>query len=157
MLFLTTVSKNIVQQLNDILNSEKNLNNKCLQFSTTVKGFQTDTIHSNPNYQNLILNLLYCLPIKNFKCKWFHLIDYEQGGWQDEHDHAETEDYSFILYLTTCINGGKTMFRMSNKKLIYCSPVEGKLILFPANLSHWAEKTIDVKKVAVGALVVNKH
>jgi len=120
--------------------------------SCTVNGFQTNNISEIPCMQETLNDILKYLPIKDLKYKWFHMIDYDKNGSQKAHDHIKTEDFSFILYLTDCENGGETIFHLNNK-LIEIKPKNNKLIFFPSNLLHEGNATIDHKKVAVGALI----
>ena len=97
-------------------------------------------------------DLLTYLPIKDLKYRWFHMIDYNESGLQKGHDHDKTEDYSFILYLTTCKDGGETVFKKDDKT-IEIKPEKNKLVFFDAKIWHEGNSTIDHKKVAVGALI----
>jgi hypothetical protein len=123
-------------------------NSKC-----TKLGFQTNDLSFEPSIQSLLDRLLKYFPDHNkYKYRWFHLIDYFNGGWQEGHDHSKTDDLSFILYLTSCKNGGETVFELKNTKYIV-KPEKNKIVFFPATMWHWGEITIDHKKVAVGALI----
>lgn len=156
MFFETKVSEEHIKNLENILNFEKKVGNGVLFNSSCTKyGFQTNTVHENLKYQQTLKELLLYLPVgfQNLKYRWFHLIDYEKGGWQEGHDHSTTEDFSFIVYLTTCNSGGKTMFRISESTTLTCSPTRGNMVVFPATMWHWGEKVIDLKQIAVGALI----
>ena len=148
------VNEKLILDLEDILQNEKSVNNGFLEGSATKNGFQTNSVHEKVEYQNILKNLLLAgsPELPEFYYRWFHLIDYKKGGWQEEHDHVKTEDYSFIVYLTTCSNGGKTYFRISDSSVFQSTPVSGKILFFPAHLRHWGEEVIDEKRVAVGAL-----
>lgn len=118
----------------------------------TINGFQTNNIFDVPCMQNTLNNILSYLPENNLKYTWFHMIDYDKNGFQKKHSHEQTEDFSFILYLTDCKNGGETIFE-TIKGNIEIKPQKNKLIFFPSNLWHLGNPTIDNKKVAVGALI----
>ena len=120
--------------------------------SCTINGFQTNNISEVPCMQDTLNDILEYLPIKNLKHRWFHLIDYDKNGCQKAHDHQKTEDFSYILYLTDCKNGGETIF-YEDKNITTIKPQKNKLIFFDANLWHEGNATIDHKKVAVGALI----
>jgi len=148
------VNEKLILDLEDILQNEKSVNNGFLEGVATKNGFQTNSVHEKVEYQNILKNILLVGSPELPECyyRWFHLIDYKKGGWQEEHDHVKTEDYSFIVYLTTCSNGGKTCFRISDSSVFQSTPVRGKILFFPAHLRHWGEEVIDEKRVAVGAL-----
>jgi hypothetical protein len=121
-------------------------------FCCTVKGFQTNNICEMPFMQETLNEILNYLPIKNLKYRWFHMIDYEKHGLQIKHNHETTEDFSYVLYLTDCEQGGNTVFYENDKK-ISIKPQKNKLIFFESKLLHEGNETIDNKKVAVGALI----
>jgi len=143
----------LVESLENILYTEKRDENGFYSGSCTVNGFQTYSIHENEIYKPLLDTLLSFIPNgRFFRYRWFHLIEYNQFGSQKKHDHKETEDYSFIIYLNTCIEGGETVFEVPNEPLFVSKPEKGKLVFFPAHLKHWGEEVVEYKKVAVGAL-----
>ena len=119
----------------------------------TINGFQTDNLCYEPYIKDELEKLLEYLPNKDLKYRWFHMINYKNHGYQDAHEHSKTEDYSYILYLTDCNEGGETLF-INGEESVAIKPEKNKLVFFPANLWHKGNPTIDNKKVAVGALVV---
>ena len=121
--------------------------------TATVGGTQTDNLCRDADFQDVIKEILQYLPESDYFYRWFHFIDYEKHGWQKGHDHKRTETATYILYLSTCENGGKTFFKMDNGEVISVKPEKNKLVIFPAHIYHWAEETIDKKIVAVGALI----
>jgi hypothetical protein len=148
----TKVEEDIVCELERILNEEK-VAGRQFKKCVTVNGFQTNTMHDNETCKPILDTLLSYVPDgQNFYYIWFHLIDYDEQGKQLKHNHAATEDYSFIVYLTTCKEGGKTFFEVPNEPPFVSEPVRGKLLFFPSYLDHWGEEVIEHKKVAVGAL-----
>jgi hypothetical protein len=151
--FSVQIQDRLVLELEKILELEKNNGNGFYSGSCTVNGFQTYTVHENKNYEPVLNDLLSYLPQRNsFYYRWFHLIDYDKFGRQEKHNHVKTEDYSFIVYLTTCNEGGKTFFEVPNEPIFASAPVRGKLLFFPSYLDHWGEEVVDHKKIAVGAL-----
>ena len=147
------IEEDLVLKLEKILELEKNNGNGFYSGSCTVNGFQTNAVHNNENYRSVLDALLSHLPNgKNFYYRWFHLIDYDKFGRQEKHNHKQTEDYSFIVYLNTCKEGGETIFEIPNEPLFVSKSIRGKLIFFPSHLDHWGEEVISRKKVAVGAL-----
>jgi hypothetical protein len=152
------IGKNVVKDLKQLLKTEK-LNRNSTTLTCTVNGFQTKNLCEREEYQYILDHLLSLVSdvFPPFKYRWFHLIDYESGGWQKEHDHTKTEDYSFIVYLDTCTRGGETIFRLPENQLFVSAPIKGKVLFFPSTIPHWGEKTIFRKRVAVGALKYKKQ
>lgn len=75
-----------------------------------------------------------------------HLIHYHGGGFQEPHNHARTEDSSFILYLND--SDGNTVF----ENLGEIQPKKGKLVYFSSDLVHYGKPSFQDKKICVGAL-----
>lgn len=154
--FETIVSEEDILILENILLKEKEAKNEWIHpNSCTVKGFTTNNLLKKQEYNDIFNKLLLYLPeqYQNLKYCWFHMIDYEINGKQKVHNHSETEDYSFIVYLTTCKQGGETVFYLDPTKKLSFLPVKGKMIFFPSFLDHFGDEVIDKKKIAVGALV----
>lgn len=148
------VDTDTVRILDRILKIEKNNGYGGWSGTATKKGFQTQNLCKKEEYRSMFDRLLeFSSPeLAPLTCKWVHMIDYSIGGWQDEHDHSATEEYSFILYLTSCLRGGRTIFILPNDKSYEITPEEGKIVFFPSTLRHLGEKVIDPKRVVVGAL-----
>ncbi len=81
-----------------------------------------------------------------------HLIHFYNKGYEGAHDHAKTEDFSFIAYLQDS-EDGYTCLKINNN-VIKIKPEKGKLIFFPSNIWHWGEPSSGNKKIAVGALKI---
>ena len=111
----------------------------------TVNGFQSVNILALASTKELSSRLLKYID-KKLQLFHIHLIDYDEDGQQDSHDHKETEDYSFILYLND--SDGNTVF----EDVCEVSPKKGKLVLFKSDVRHYGKPTNTNKKVAVGAL-----
>ena len=111
----------------------------------TVNGFQSVNILALESTKELSSRLLKYID-KKLQLFHIHLIDYDEDGQQDSHDHKETEDYSFILYLND--SDGNTVF----EDVCEVSPKKGKLVLFKSDVRHYGKPTNTNKKVAVGAL-----
>ena len=154
MMYITEVANyvtdNLLSKLDELKNKNNGLphnNNSC-----TKRGFQTNNLSNDVSIEDTLYKILSYLPYPNdYQYRWFHMIDYEQGGLQEAHDHAQTEDYSYILYLTSCNHGGETCLKLQHELQI--KPKKNTLIFFPSTVLHWGRTTIDHKKVAVGALV----
>ena len=87
---------------------------------------------------------------KNLDLFHIHLIHFYDLGYERAHDHKNTEDYSFVLYLQDSENG-HTCFEIDDK-IVKVKPEKGKLVFFPSDIWHWGEKSSGKKKIAVGAL-----
>jgi len=141
------IEKKTIDQIKSILSKHKFKDvsyNKC-----TKNGFQTDNILDLFS-KNILKKIL---PIDNFyeKIFWIHYIKYNKNGYQTEHNHSETEKYSFILYLNN--SDGDTIFKEPiNKRVI---PELGKLIFFDSNVLHRAEMSNKGKEILVGAVDKN--
>jgi hypothetical protein len=147
------IKENIANRLINKLDTLKNDNEGIESNSScTINGFQTNNLCYETSMQEVLNEILEYIPIKNLKYRWFHMIDYDNHGMQQKHNHIKTEHYSFILYLTTCKNGGETVFEI-NKNQIQIKPEKNKLIFFPSDLWHWGNETFNKKKIAVGALI----
>ena len=77
-----------------------------------------------------------------------HLIEYFHRGEQLAHNHEDTEDYSFILYLND--SDGNTVFDNIGE----ITPKRGKLVFFKSNIEHFGRPSLRNKKIAVGALKI---
>ena len=149
----TYIRDALVNALENILDIEKNNKNGSYSGTCTVNGFQTNAVHENETYKNILKELLSYIPDGNkFYYRWFHLIDYNKFGRQEKHNHEKTEDYSFIVYLNTCSEGGETVFETPNAPLFISKPIKNKLLCFPSYLNHYGEPVIESKKIAVGGL-----
>lgn len=140
--FKTKIDNDVVKEITNIININKNKfldvsNNTC-----TENGFQSNNIVNffNENLKKKMMNNQ-CLYQDIFH---IHYIEYKNSGFQKEHNHANTEEYSFILYLNDSV--GDTVF--SNTRV---SPKKGLLIIFDSTLFHKGEKSIN-KKILVGAI-----
>jgi hypothetical protein len=148
------IDESITDELILILNRLR-IHNNGVEFNSTYtrQGFQSNNLCFEPSMQPLLNLILKYFPDHNkYKYRWFQLIDYFNAGWQEGHDHSKTDNLSFILYLTSCQNGGETIFEFENTKFVV-KPEKNKIVFFPATIWHWGEVTIDHKKVAVGALL----
>jgi hypothetical protein len=152
MIYITEVADYITDNLILKLDNLKNKNDGVAYNSTATKnGFQTNNLSNDASIKSILGEILNYLPYpNNYQYRWFHMINYEQNGWQKAHDHTQTEDYSYILYLSSCNYGGETCFKLQPELQI--KPKKNLIIFFPATILHWGNITIDHKKVAVGAL-----
>ena len=140
--FKTKINNSIVDEIINIININKDKFLNVSNDTYTVKGFQSNNI-INFFDENLKKSMLdnQCLYQDVFH---IHYIEYENSGFQKQHDHAKTEEYSFILFLNDSI--GDTVFSH-----IRVSPEKGLLIIFDSKLPHKGEKSLN-KKILVGAI-----
>jgi hypothetical protein len=111
----------------------------------TKNGFQTDNIlkyQAPKELSQLIMKEIG----KDLDLFHMHLIEYYNQGEQLPHDHKDTEDYSFVLYLND--SDGNTVFDNIGE----ISPKKGKLVFFKSDLTHFGKPSFQGKKIAVGAL-----
>jgi len=153
MIYITKVADyitdNLILKLDELKNKKDGIP---YNVSFTKNGFQTNNLCNDVSIKDVLREILNYLPYPNdYQYRWFHMIDYEQGGSQEAHDHTRTENYSYVLYLSSCNHGGETCFKLQHELQI--KPEKNTLIFFPATILHWGATTIDRKKVAVGALV----
>jgi len=155
MIYITEVADNVTDNLILKLDELKDKNDGIPYHTSCTKGgFQTKNIMNDASIEDILHKILNYLPYPNdYQYRWFHMIDYEQGGSQEAHHHARTENYSYVLYLTSCNHGGETCFKLDQE--IQIKPKKNTLIFFPSTILHWGNTTIDHKKVAVGALIGN--
>jgi hypothetical protein len=153
MIYITEVADYITDSLILKLDELKDKKDGIPYNTTCTKGgFQTKNIMNDVSIEDILHKILKYLPYPNdYQYRWFHMIDYEQGGLQEAHHHARTENYSYVLYLTSCNHGGETCFKLDHE--IQIKPKKNTLIFFPSHILHWGKATIEHKKVAVGALI----
>jgi hypothetical protein len=151
------ISEDVCKQLElvlDVLKKNKlGIDKTILRLTTTSrKAFQTDNVLTG-NIEPILDKILIETKLKDYVChETLHLIDYQKRGYQKGHDHTiHDNEYSYVLYLTTCVKGGETVFK-SNKSKKVVMPERGKLVLFDKFLYHYGRPTIDRKKAAVGGL-----
>ena len=131
-----------MSDINDIINKHKTNFEDQSHNTSTVNGFQSNNIEHlfNKDLKKRIINY------NNLHKDIFHMhyIEYFEKGFQKEHNHQETEEWSFILYLNDAI--GDTVF----ENFIF-SPEKGLLVLFDSKLKHKGKKSFN-KKILVGAI-----
>jgi hypothetical protein len=157
MIYITEVddyiTDNLILKLDELKDKKDGISYNTIH-TKHKNGFQTKNIMNDASIEEILHKILSYLPYPNdYQYRWFHMIDYEQGGLQAAHDHARTENYSYVLYLTSCNHGGETCFKLDQE--IQIKPKKNTLIFFPSTILHWGKTTIDHKKVAVGALIGN--
>ena len=111
----------------------------------TKNGFQTDNILKYQTPKELSQLIMKEIG-KDLDLFHMHLIEYYNQGEQLPHDHKDTEDYSFVLYLND--SDGNTVFDNIGE----ISPKKGKLVFFKSDLTHSGKPSFQGKKIAVGAL-----
>ena len=139
------IPKTIINKIFSVVEKNK-LKEKCIDTTFTVNGYQSDNIVKLFN-KNLLKKIL---PIQEFYKKIFHIhyIEYFLNGYQEEHNHINSEKYSFILYLNN--SNGDTIFNHPINKRI--CPELGKLIFFDSSIGHKGEMSTQSKKILVGAV-----
>jgi hypothetical protein len=149
----TQIADSTVDLLNTYLDLQIKNKNRAL-VKHTIKGFQTPNLMEDPVLDPVLEDLLSYIPTEYGRLGyyWFHMIDYKTSGSQSQHNHSDTERYSFIVYLSDCEMGGETVFLHSGKT-IKITPKQGTMIFFPAELEHYGATTVSRKRVAVGALI----
>ena len=119
----------------------------------TINGFHTGNILQFEKFKKYGELIKPHIPY-NQKLNLFHihLLHFYDKGYEGAHDHQNTEDFSFILYLQNS-EDGHTCFQI-NDNIIKIKPEKNKLIFFPSNIWHWGEASSGNKKLAVGALKI---
>jgi len=153
-LYETHVSDAVVDVLLQLLDGLKETGLNVEHETASINAFQSRNLTTFPLLKPLLQQIIENVPNSNLlSYRWFHLIDYDKDGYQNPHDHSMTENYSYILYLTDCKEGGETIFKI-NDEIIKIKPEKNKLIFFPSDILHWGSEVLDNKKVAVGALIL---
>lgn len=155
MIIETYIDEQITNRLETILDNLVD-NRLCIPHnsSSSQEAHQTNNLCNYGQLQPILVKIIQHIEFhRPLIYRWFHMISYEKSGYQLKHDHADTEDFSFILYLTSCEEGGETAFEINNEKIVHVKPEKNKLIFFPSHVTHWGQSTICKKKVAVGALI----
>jgi hypothetical protein len=148
------------------LDSSYDLSNK----TYTQNGIQTYNMLEKID-KSLILHLstLYIAPAlnklvskyisyTNFSILYLHLIEYNQEGSQNLHNHFNREDFGFILYLNDCPDGSTIFYsNHPHESPLNVFPKKGKLVIFPSYLYHEGLETNNNKKVLVGAIGLNNR
>lgn len=142
----SNLDEKIIKDFIDVLSQLKKESDGISKDTCTYLGFQSENILSYPQFyyfKDIMENILN----KKYEVFHIHLIDYEEGGYQEEHDHKRTETHSFILYLNDC-DTGYTVF----EKSVRIKPEKNKLVVFGSDLKHSGEICLTNKKIAVGAM-----
>ena len=143
MLFYTTKIKNkTVDKIVNLIEKKKINFIDESPATATVKGFQSK------NIENIFDDTLKKQMLDN-QCLYqdifhIHYIEYFNQGYQEEHNHFNTEEYSFILYLND--STGDTVF--PHKTI---QPKKGLLVIFDSRFMHKGKKSLN-KKILVGAI-----
>ena len=142
------VTNDVVEDLLSTLEILKDQGLDTSKNTCTINGFQTENILKYKTPQEVAQKIIVQLK-KDLNLFHIHLIEYNQAGAQTAHDHKETEDYSFILYLND--SDGNTVFENHGE----ITPKKGKLVFFNSDITHYGKPSMKGKKIAVGAL--KKH
>ena len=140
------LSEKFVDELSEKLLKQKLKYIPDNSYSSTINGRQTQNIvdlFSKGELRQMI-------PFDEFYDKIFyiHYIAYDHGGHQTIHHHAQTEKYSFILYLNNV--DGDTCFLAPVFTTV--EPQKGKVIIFDSRVQHFGAKSYKNKKILVGAI-----
>ena len=141
-MFFYKLENKTMSDIYEVIDKNKHRFNDQSHTTTTENGFQSNNIEHLFN-----MDLKKKMLSNNDLYKYIfhiHYIEYFNGGFQKEHDHKETEEWSFILYLNDAI--GDTVFENN-----IISPEKGLLVLFDAKLKHSSKKSFN-KKVLVGSI-----
>ena len=94
---------------------------------------------------------------------WMHMLEYENGGSMDYHNHMHNEDYVLFIYLETC-NSGETVFHLnhsnpeySDRTKIKVKPKKNLAAVFSALVMHKGEYTEENKKIFVVGVRINTN
>jgi hypothetical protein len=147
-MIIKNIQTEVLSYCNDLFEFLKKQNLKTNELVQTVNGFQTENVVNffTEEIKFKILNNYNLLKI----IKHIHFIEYFYGGFQKEHNHEKTENYSFILYLND--SDGNTVFKLKNEE-IKITPEKGKIVFFDAKIFHYAELSFKNKKIMVGAII----
>jgi len=149
-----TIPQEIINEALLTLDSFKEFNIKRPDgINCTVNGFHTGNILRFKTTHELAEKLYSHIPFpKKYNIHHLHLIHFEKDGFEQGHDHAHNEDYSFILYLQD--SDGPTVFQLTPENIVKIQPKCGKLVFFKSNIWHWGEKSSGNKKILVGGMRV---
>jgi hypothetical protein len=145
------IDEYMIDQLSSVLEKETEFDSKNL----TINGKQTRNVLDKIEVGYIEIPFMQSLSSTDIfrtqpcETKHIHLIHYDTNGYQLPHDHSETEDFSFIVYLND--SDQKTAFYRDGVYM-YITPERGKGIVFDSKLLHWSLPGTIEKKVAVGAV-----
>jgi hypothetical protein len=148
------IEENIVDKFLHTLDVFKDLrpdlNRSLLPNHSCVNGYHTGNILKFNFTVKMVNEILDKIPYGDTVLHHVHLIHFYESGYEKAHDHKQTEDFSFILYLSNS-EDGHTCFKLK-EELYKVKPEKGKIIFFPSDIWHWGEPSSGNKKIAVGAL-----
>tara|TARA_R100001460_G_scaffold15504_2_gene34165 strand:+ start:1668 stop:2141 length:474 start_codon:yes stop_codon:yes gene_type:complete len=144
-----TVDK-FLQTLEMFKNLRPDLNSSLRSDSCCINGYHTGNILNFKSTHEVCGEILNKIPYEDCILHHVHLIHFYQSGYEEAHDHKNTEDFSFILYLSDS-EDGNTCFKFG-KDIYKVKPERGKIIFFASDIWHWGEPSSGNKKIAVGAL-----
>lgn len=162
MVYCGYISDVLIDHLYHVLDQFKSTNeNEDPEYTCTINGFQTtNTVKKIDNdlffremspiisdylriyYENQLLQYSCCID-------HVHIIEYRSGGKQLKHNHAATEDHSFIIYMNDS-NGATRIYSDADPVDVSCT--RGKIVIFNAAFEHEGLDCLDKKVVAVGAI-----
>ena len=149
------IDDEIISSLESILDCCVEFNEKLIPLNSTYTkdGIQTENLCGYKNVDEVITKILININHTELTCKHLHMISYNEGGMQEVHGHAKTETHSFVLYLSTCEDGGETVFIDETGNEVSVPPKRGSLLLFDSRILHYGKPTKSKKKVVVAALI----
>lgn len=148
------VSSEITSRLDMVLQNKIQRNEMVNEKTHTVSGFQTKNLMNDKEIIPIMQQILEKTNRVSYIYRWFHLISYHNNGFQTMHNHSTTEDLTYILYLNDCDSGHTVL--LSYDCEIRIKPEKNKLLMFPSFIDHYAEKALENKKIAVGALKLSQ-
>ena len=129
-------------------------------------GYQSSNLllWEDKEFQFFIREKLYDFICKNLgipgiRYYWVHILEYENGGSMDIHDHKHNEDFVFFIYLSSC-QTGDTIFYLNDESMkrtsVRIKPEKGMGACFSSLLPHKGEYTEENKKIFVVGLRVQQ-
>lgn len=153
-IIVTQIPKTLLNEIQLFVDETFSKENLELEYGTcTRQGKQTGNIVRFPEIKNILKNIYQLISDltseneKPFYIHHVHAINYSTHGLQAPHTHDHVENFSFIINLDN--SNARTMFSINNVHESVLSE-EGKMILFSADILHWATPTDTQRRVLVG-------
>lgn len=157
-LFQLDDSDRVIYKCSDLYHTIKDKKNDTITTFKTKDGFQSGNILHDYSDNDIMLSIVDSMEQKlnaqyNIECNHvcLHMLDYASMSEVLWHNHKGTEDMSYILYLNDTLDG-HTLFQFTNKECINIVPKKGLLAVFPSHLQHCGERSVQAKRILVGAL-----
>lgn len=151
MIKIKKISDKLLNNLESVFEYVRRNKQEQIDISTvyTFGALQSNNLMMT-KYKSVLHELLHEVNLhKDYKLFHAHSIEYEVGGYQQEHSHRP-DDFSFILYFDT-EKTGSTILRLDNGNLTV-DQVRGTLLVFPPHIPHSGTTVETKKRIIVGAL-----